>query len=97
MPLYLYEILDDEGRITGRFEVMQRLADPALGTHPETGQPVRRAIVAPALTLRHASVHSRDLMSDKHLANKGFTRYEKGSDGQYVRTGGADGPKTYSR
>jgi predicted nucleic acid-binding Zn ribbon protein len=97
MPLYLYDVFDEQGRVVDQFEIMQKLAEPALEQHPETGAPVRRALVAPGLMLKHPSVHSRDLTSDKYLASKGFARYEKTGDGKYQRTGGDAGPKTFDR
>ena len=50
MPTYVYEILDKKGKPTGKtFEIVQSMKEDALTEHPETGQKVRRAIVAPAL------------------------------------------------
>jgi predicted nucleic acid-binding Zn ribbon protein len=42
MPIYEYEILDKDGVAKGVFETMQKLSDPVLTTHPDTGEPVRR-------------------------------------------------------
>lgn len=50
MPTYVYRIKslpeDDPGAF---FEVRQSMSDPALATHPESGEPVERVICAPAL------------------------------------------------
>src|SRR6185503_11466302 len=48
MPTYVYEILDKKGKPTGKtFEIVQSMKEDALTEHPKTGEPVRRAIVAP--------------------------------------------------
>lgn len=47
MPTYEYETLPSDGRPPVRFEIQQRMADPPLETHPETGEPVQRVMSAP--------------------------------------------------
>jgi len=48
LPIYVYDILDDEDEPTGeKFEIMQSIKADALTEHPETGKPVRRAIQIP--------------------------------------------------
>lgn len=52
MPTYLYEIVArGKGvlRATAYFEIQQRMSDPPLTRHPETGQPVRRVIARPSI------------------------------------------------
>jgi predicted nucleic acid-binding Zn ribbon protein len=44
MPIYEYEILNQDGRPKGIFETTQRMSDPALTRHPVTGEPVRRIL-----------------------------------------------------
>lgn len=46
MPIYEYETLPAEGRAPIRFEVRQRMSDPPLERHPETGEPVQRVMSA---------------------------------------------------
>ncbi len=45
MPTYVYETIprnsDEQPR---RFELQQKMSDPALKTDPQTGEPVRRII-----------------------------------------------------
>ena len=41
MPTYIYETISATPE---RFEVRQSFDDPALTTHPKTGEPVRRII-----------------------------------------------------
>jgi hypothetical protein len=46
MPTYEYETLPTDGRPPVRFEVQQRMSDPPLEVHPQTGEPVQRVISA---------------------------------------------------
>lgn len=92
MPTYVYEILDKKGRPTGRtFEITQSIKDDALTKHPETGEPVRRAIVAPNLGLALSANKSR--LSNKNLERLGFTKYERKGKGYMERTAGKKGPR----
>ena len=92
MPTYVYEILDKKGSPTGKtFEQMQSIKEAALTKHPETGQPVRRAIVAPTLGLHASTAKAR--MSNKNLERLGFTKYERKGKGYMERTAGKGGPK----
>ena len=49
MPTYVYETLPADGSPGQIFEIQQRMADPALERHPETGEPVQRVMTAPFL------------------------------------------------
>ena len=92
MPTYVYEILDRKGQPTGMtFEVVQSIKDDALTKHPETGAPVRRAVVAPTLGLHASTAKAR--MSNKNLERLGFTKYERKGKGYMERTAGKHGPK----
>ena len=44
MPTYIYESMPADGSAPARFEVVQRMTDEPLASHPETGEPVRRII-----------------------------------------------------
>ena len=45
MPTYVYEVVTEDSQSGERFEVVQKMADPPLTHHPETGQPVRRVFL----------------------------------------------------
>jgi len=95
MPTYVYEILDKKGQPTGRtFETVQSIMADSLTKHPETGEPVRRAIVAPNLGLNASNAKNR--MSNKNLERLGFTKYERKGNGYMEKTAGKDGPQTLS-
>jgi putative FmdB family regulatory protein len=83
VPIYEYDHL--EAGECGRFEVVQRMADAPLATCPTCGKPVQRAISVPAVL---SEGRSGDMLSNKNLAAKGFTKYVKAGDGVYEKTAG---------
>lgn len=94
MPIYIYETMRQPPEENERFERIQRVSDEPLTEHPDTGEPVRRVIAAPAALTNSPSRRESTLLSDRNVADKGFTRYEKVGDGKYERTAGTGGPKT---
>jgi hypothetical protein len=95
MPTYVYEILDKKGQPTGRtFEIVQPMKDDPLTKHPETGEPVRRAIVAPAIAGPWSPIKAKSTLSNKNLERMGFTKYERKGEGYMERVAGKFGPKT---
>ena len=93
MPTYVYEVLDKKGQPTGKqFEIVQSIKADALKKHPETGEPVRRAIVAPNLGLNLSASKAR--MSNKNLEKLGFTKYERKGNGYMERVAGKEGPRS---
>jgi putative FmdB family regulatory protein len=92
MPLYEYE--PDAGGCDycrGRFEVMQKIADPPLKKCPKCGQKCHRVFSSFA-TIKG----SKSMLSPKNLAEKGFTQYQRAGDGYYEKTGGG-GPDVIRR
>jgi predicted nucleic acid-binding Zn ribbon protein len=97
MPTYVYEILDSRGQPTGRtFEHVQSMKDAALTKHPETGQPVRRAIVAPAIAGNSSPLKDKSRLSNQNLERLGFTKYERKGKGYMERVAGKEGPRSIS-
>ncbi len=97
MPTYVYEILDKKGQPTGRtFETVQSMKEPALTKHPETGEPVRRAIVAPAIAGKWSDIKGKGALSNKNLERLGFTKYERKGKGYMEKTAGKQGPRSIS-
>jgi predicted nucleic acid-binding Zn ribbon protein len=93
MPTYVYELLDKQGNPTGQtFETAHSMKQPALTKHPETGQPCRRAVVAPAIAGAMSPL-STSRLSNKNLERLGFTKYERRGDGYMERTAGKHGPR----
>ncbi|MEM6756538.1 MAG: FmdB family transcriptional regulator [Planctomycetota bacterium] len=91
MPIYVYEVVLDDGEPGQVFEVVQKMSDAPLTKHPTTGQPVRRVIQPPHL----AGQWSEGQLSDKNLEAKGLTKYVKAGDGYYEKRAG-QGPDVIS-
>ncbi len=95
MPIYVYEVVQEDGSDGETFEVFQRMSDPPLTQHPETGRQVRRIPARTAI----GGLWSDDAMgrsiSDNKLAKHGFTKYVKTGDGSYEKTIGS-GPSMIS-
>lgn len=97
MPTYVYELLDAKGEPTGQtFEYVQLMKDKALTKHPETGEPCRRAIVAPNIAGTFSPLKAKGQLSNKNLERLGFTKYERKGKGYMERTAGTQGPKSIS-
>lgn len=97
MPTYVYEVIRADGEPGDVFEIVQRITDPPLTEHPETGEPVRRVIQPPFVGGRwtESSMHRR-MKDDKKLDQLGFTKYVKSGDGMYEKRAGK-GPRVISR
>ncbi len=95
MPTYVYCEVREDGSDGDRFEVVQRMSDPPLTEHPETGRPVRRVFQPPNLGLKHTPGQEKRLTDPAYQASKGFTRYEKDGAGRYVKTAGREGPSSF--
>jgi predicted nucleic acid-binding Zn ribbon protein len=94
MPTYVYEILDKKGLPTGKtVEVVQSMKADALDRHPDTGEPVRRAIVAPNIAGKWSDLKGKAALSNSNLERLGFTKYERKGKGYMEKTAGKDGPR----
>ena len=96
MPTYEYVTINDDGSEGERFEVVQSMQEDALSTHPETGQPVKRVISAPSLSLNHSDASDKSKLSDKNLDRLGFTKYQKSGEGTWEKRAGK-GPDSITR
>ncbi|MEZ6123191.1 MAG: FmdB family transcriptional regulator [Planctomycetaceae bacterium] len=97
MPVYVYEVIHEDGSPGEQFEVVQGIREPALTQHPETGEPVQR-IIQPTFV---GGTWSEDSMSrssrdEKKLERLGFTKYVKAGDGVYEKRTGK-GPDLITR
>lgn len=97
MPVYVYEVIRSDGEPGEQFEVQQRISDPPLTDHPETGEPVQR-VIQPVFVggqWSDSSMHKR-MKDNKKLDQLGFTKYVKSGDGTYEKRAGK-GPNVISR
>ena len=89
MPIYVYEVIGENDQAGEQFEVFQQLSEPPLTQHPQTGQPVRRVLTAPAVGGKWSdSAMSRRMADNKRLDRLGFTKYVKSGDGYYEKRAG---------
>lgn len=96
MPIYRYEVLDENGAVKGVFEQMQGISDPPLEKHPRTDEPVRRVFGAPSIGGRWSESSAKKDLSDKNLAAHGFQKWQRSGKGNYERTVGSQGPEHIS-
>ncbi|MER3445057.1 MAG: FmdB family transcriptional regulator [Meiothermus sp.] len=67
MPVYVYQGLE-----TGnRYEFEQRFSDAAYTHHPETGEPIKRVISAPAVIFKGSGWYVKDSKSASSTTGKG--------------------------
>ena len=89
MPTYVYEVINQDGEPGERFELVQRMTDPPLSVHPETGQRVRRVFLPTRIAGKMSPMRTdRALADDKKLERMGFTKYVKTEHG-YEKTLGS--------
>lgn len=93
MPTYVYQVINKDGTEGEIFEVVQRMTEPALTKHPETGEPVRRVIQPPILPGEGSDHDTKQKLSDKNLDRLGFTKYERKGSGYFEKRAG-EGPST---
>ena len=96
MPIYVYEVILEDGSGGETFEVLQQMSDPPLTHHPESGLPLRRVLTSASIAGHWSDLKASSSLSDKNLEAKGFTKYEKMGDGKYEKRVGK-GPKFVSR
>ena len=59
MATYVYETIPQKkGQKPRRFEIEQKMSDPALTEDPKTGEPVRRVIIGGSIITRGTSILS---------------------------------------
>ena len=94
MPLYGYQVIQEDGSEGETFEYMQPISAPPLTRHPETGEPVRRLISRANISGPNSDAAVKSTLKDnKKLEAMGFTKYERRGKGVMERTAGTQGPK----
>ena len=96
MPVYTYQVIREDGSEGETFDVIRKMSDSPLTTHPDTGERVKRIYQAIHIAgVNHERQVKMDL-SDSKLEQKGFTKYVRNGKGHYDRTVGSAGPKHLS-
>ena len=96
MPLYVYQVVTDDGSEGEVFEVLQGMGEPPLTAHPETGRPVKRVFGTPNAPRGWTDSQAKGKTSDKNLERLGFTKYVKSDNGKYEKVLGK-GPSKISK
>ena len=97
MPLYSYQVINEDGTPGEIIELLQRINDLPLKRHPETGACLQRLISAPRVLGEHSDRATKRMLGDnKRLGELGFTKYERRGKGVMERTAGTQGPKVIS-
>lgn len=96
MPIYSYQIIHDDGSEGDIFEIAHRMNEPALTCHPQTGERVVRVFSAPHIAGWANERMAKQMMNNKNLEQKGFTKYVRNGKGHYERHAGTEGPSTLS-
>lgn len=85
MPTYTYQVIHDDGSEGELFEYTQRMSEPPLEEHPETGEKVVRVFVSPHIAGNSHERIQKQRTSDDNLARLGFTKYVKNGKGHYEK------------
>ncbi|OIO60429.1 MAG: hypothetical protein COZ46_07560 [Verrucomicrobia bacterium CG_4_10_14_3_um_filter_43_23] len=95
MPIYLYQIVHDDGSLGDIIEIEHHMDRGPLTKDPWTGQCIRKVYTAPNIASKHTPGKTRTLLDNKNIENAGFTKYERDKlTGKYNRIVGDSGPKT---
>jgi len=95
MPTYVYVTINADGSDGEVFEVVQRMSDPTLTRHPESGASVRRLVQAPNIGGGWSDASTKNKLSDRNLDRLGFTKYVNQGGGKFEKTAGR-GPDSLS-
>ncbi len=91
MPTYVYQEQLPDGSDGEVFEIIQRMSDPALKTHPKTGNPIRKVFHSPNVSSRYTEGSTKSKLTNENVEKHGFTKYEKDKvTGRYHKTAGKD-------
>ena len=91
MPIYQYQVINEDGSEGLVFEIEQSMTDPALIEHPISRRPVKRVYSAPNLATRYTPGSTQSKLDDKNVEKHGFTKYDRDKlTGTYHKVAGSD-------
>lgn len=91
MPIYVYQVILEDGAEGPTFEIEQPMTDDALTIHPITGHKVKRVYQPPNLATKYTPGSTKAKLETKNVEKAGFTKYERDKlTGKYHKTAGAD-------
>ncbi len=92
MPVYTYQIINDDGSEGQCVELVHGMNDTPLTEHPVTGQKIRRVFAAPHIAGWGNERQAKQLVSDENVERHGFTKYVRNGKGHYEKRAGKQGP-----
>ena len=96
MPIYVYQVISEDGAEGETFEFEQSMKEDALTKHPATGQPVQRVYLPPNISTKYTPGRTKSLIDTKNVEKAGFTKYERDKlTGRYHKVVGREGPSTF--
>lgn len=91
MPIYIYQVVREDGKEGDTFELEQSMKEAPLTSHPETGEPVKRVYLPPNLAYKHTTGRVKNLTSNENVEKAGFTKYRRDKlTGRYFKEAGKD-------
>ena len=88
MPVYQYVVLSGK-QPQEVIEIEQSTDDAPLVQHPVTGEPIRKVLTSPSLSLKHSDANEKKSLSEENLNKHGFSVYSKDqTDGSYQKKSG---------
>ena len=89
MPTYTYQEYLPDGRKGALFEYIQSMSEPALKTHPQSGNPVRKVFNPPNVAHQYSDRTLQAGLNSEQIEKGGFSRYERDPlTGRYHKTAG---------
>ncbi|MFM9167890.1 MAG: hypothetical protein ACKOQ9_06170 [Verrucomicrobiota bacterium] len=86
MPLRRFIVIKPDGSDGDLVEADLPLDAPDFVRHPVTGEPCRRVIEAPTLTVKYGEGAMKQAVSEEKLARAGFKKLEKNGEGGWTQT-----------
>lgn len=93
MPIYTYQVVNDDGSLGKTIELVHAMSDPPLTEDPKTGQKLQRVYNAPHIAGWGNTRQGKQLTSDDNLDRLGFTKYVRNGKGHYEKHVG-QGPES---
>jgi len=91
MPVFTYEVLDDDERVVEIYEAEQDFGAKPLDTHPITGERMRKVFTPLGVNTTYSDWGKK--LESGNLSKAGFTRYERDkSTGRYFKSNEGKGP-----
>jgi len=92
MPVYTYQIINDDGSESETVEIVHGMNEPPMTVHPKTGQQMRRVFSPPHIAGWANERQAKHITSDANLERHGFTKYARSGKGHYEKRTGGEGP-----